>query len=30
MQDDDTDVVLRGVISFVEKRKVERSKTKKE
>jgi len=27
MQDDDTDVVLRGVISFVEKRKVERSKT---
>ncbi|KAL1213536.1 AAA-ATPase [Cardamine amara subsp. amara] len=30
MQDDDTDVVLRGVISFVEKRKVERSKPKKE
>ncbi|KAG7636570.1 AAA+ ATPase domain [Arabidopsis thaliana x Arabidopsis arenosa] len=27
MQDDDTDVFLRGVISFVEKRKVERSKT---
>ncbi|XP_020887975.1 AAA-ATPase At2g18193 [Arabidopsis lyrata subsp. lyrata] len=30
MQDDDTDVVLRGVVSFVEKRKVERSKTKEE
>lgn len=28
MQDDDTDVVLRGVVSFVEKRKLERSKTK--
>lgn len=30
MQDDDTDVVLRGVVSFVEKRKLERSKTKAE
>ncbi|EOA15424.1 hypothetical protein CARUB_v10007815mg, partial [Capsella rubella] len=30
MQDDDTDVVLRGVVSFVEKRKVERSDTSKE
>ncbi|XP_033136732.1 AAA-ATPase At2g18193 isoform X2 [Brassica rapa] len=28
MQDDDTDVVLRGVISFVEKRKDEKSKVK--
>ncbi|CDY29221.1 BnaA06g25360D [Brassica napus] len=28
MQDDDCDVVLRGVVSFVEKRKVERSKAK--
>ncbi|XP_010468724.1 PREDICTED: AAA-ATPase At2g18193-like [Camelina sativa] len=28
MQDDDTDIVLRGVVSFVEKRKVERSKIK--
>ncbi|KAG2298325.1 hypothetical protein Bca4012_009528 [Brassica carinata] len=28
MQDDDADVVLRGVVSFVEKRKVERSKAK--
>ncbi|KFK40192.1 hypothetical protein AALP_AA3G342000 [Arabis alpina] len=28
MQDDDTDVALRGVISFVEKRKLERSKPK--
>ncbi|KAJ4879840.1 P-loop containing nucleoside triphosphate hydrolases superfamily protein [Raphanus sativus] len=30
MQDDDTDAVLRGVMSFVEKRKVERSKAKEE
>ncbi|CAH2051353.1 unnamed protein product [Thlaspi arvense] len=30
MQDDDTDVVLRGVVSFVEKRKVERSKPQEE
>ncbi|ESQ50640.1 hypothetical protein EUTSA_v10022958mg, partial [Eutrema salsugineum] len=30
MQDDDTDVVLRGVVSFVEKRKAERSKTKEQ
>ncbi|EFH62415.1 hypothetical protein ARALYDRAFT_900192 [Arabidopsis lyrata subsp. lyrata] len=28
MQDDDTDVVLRGVVSFVENRKFETSKTK--
>ncbi|KAL0698796.1 hypothetical protein Bca4012_054918 [Brassica carinata] len=30
MQDDDADAVLRGVMSFVEKRKVERSKAKEE
>ncbi|VVA99461.1 unnamed protein product [Arabis nemorensis] len=30
MQDDDTEVVLRGVVSFVEKKKLERSKTKAE
>ncbi|CAH8357749.1 unnamed protein product [Eruca vesicaria subsp. sativa] len=30
MQEDDTDVVLRGVVSFVEKRKVERSKAKED
>ncbi|CAH2051354.1 unnamed protein product [Thlaspi arvense] len=30
MQDDDTDVVLRGVVSFVEKRKLERSKAEDE